>query len=153
VASVPAGAGRSHRGHRLFTVETVRLKTLYVLFCIELHTRRVRLVGVTDHPNESWVIQRAREFSMDRGGERAEGTSAPRFVIRDRDSKFTRAFDGVFASDGIQIIKTSIQAPKANAVAERWVRTVRQECLDGTVSAVSFMSTTRPQHDVGVSEP
>jgi putative transposase len=113
-----------------FTVETVRLKTLYVLFRIELGTRRVRLAGVTDHPNELWVVQRARELSMDHEGERAEGTSAPRFLIRDRDSKFTRAFDAVFASDGVQVIKTPIQAPNANAIAERWVRTVRQECLD-----------------------
>ncbi len=113
-----------------FTVETVRLTTLYVLFVIELGTRRVRLVGVTDHPSGSWVVQRARELSMEREWEPAEGTTVPRFLIRDRDSKFTRAFDDVFASDGIQIIKTPIQAPNANAFAERWVRTVREECLD-----------------------
>jgi putative transposase len=108
-----------------FTVETVRLKTLYILFCIELHTRRVRLAGVTDHPNGRWVVQRAREFSMSREEETTAGTSAPQFLIRDRDSKFTRAFDDVFASDGIQTIQTPIQAPNANAFAERWVRTVR----------------------------
>jgi hypothetical protein len=113
-----------------FTVETVRLTTLYVLFVIELGTRRVRLVGVTDHPSGSWAVQRARELSMEREREPAEGTTVPRFLIRDRDSKFTRAFDDVFASDGIQIIKTPIQAPNANAFAERWVRTVRPECLD-----------------------
>jgi putative transposase len=112
-----------------FTVETVRLTTLYVLFVIELGTRRVRLVGVTDHPSGSWVVQRARELSM---GERdtAEGTTLPRFLIRDRDSKFTRAFDDVFASDGTKIIKTPIRAPTDNAHAERWVGTVRRECLD-----------------------
>jgi putative transposase len=109
-----------------FTVETVRLKTLYVLFFIELHTRQVRLAGVTDHPNGPWVVQRAREFSM----ERPVGTTVPRFLVRDRDSKFTRVFDDVFASDGTQVIRTPIQAPNANAFAERWVRTVRQECLD-----------------------
>jgi putative transposase len=113
-----------------FTVETVRLKTLYILFLIELRTRRVRLVGVTDHPNGPWVVQRARELSMSREAERTAGTSAPRFLVRDRDSKFTRAFDDVFTCDGIQIITTPVQAPNANAVAERWVRTVRQECLD-----------------------
>jgi hypothetical protein len=74
-----------------FTVETVRLKTLYVLFFIELHTRQVRLAGVTDHPNGPWAVQRAREFSM----ERPEGATAPRFLLRDRDGKFTRAFDDV----------------------------------------------------------
>jgi len=85
-----------------FTVETVRVKTLYVLCLIELHTRQVRLAGVTDHPNRPWVVQRARELSL----ERPEGTTAPRFLIRDRDSKFTRAFDDVFAADGTQVITT-----------------------------------------------
>jgi putative transposase len=113
-----------------FTVETVHLKTLYVLFVIELHTRQVRVLGVTDHPNGPWVIQRARELSMSREKEMTAGTRAPRFLVRDRDSKFTRAFDDVFAFDGIQIIKTPVQAPNANAYAERWVRTVRSECLD-----------------------
>jgi len=109
-----------------FTVETVCLTTLYVLFFIELGTRQVRLAGVTRHPNGLWVVQRARELSM----ERPAGTATPRFLIRDRDSKFTRAFDDVFASDGTQVIKTPVQAPNANAFAERWVRTVREECLD-----------------------
>jgi hypothetical protein len=107
-------------------VETVRLKTLYVLFFIELHTRQVRLAGVTRRPNGPWVVQRARELSM----ERPEGMTTPRFLIRDRDSKFTRVFDDVFASDGTRVIMTPVQAPNANAFAERWVRTVRQECLD-----------------------
>ncbi len=109
-----------------FTVETVRLTTLYVLFFIELGTRQVRLAGVTRHPNGPWVVQRARELSM----ERPEGIITPQFLIRDRDSKFTRAFDDVFTSDGTQVIRTPIQAPNANAFAERWVQTVRQECLD-----------------------
>ena len=113
-----------------FTVETVRLTTLYVLFVIELGTRRVRLAGVTRHPSGPWVVQRARELSMEGQGERAEGTTTPRFLIRDRDSKFARAFDDVFAADGTKVIKTPVQAPNANAYAERWVRTVRAECLD-----------------------
>jgi putative transposase len=113
-----------------FTVETVHLKTLYILFFIELGTRQVRLGGVTDHPSELWIVQRAREFSMEMETDRPGNRSVPRFLLRDRDSKFTRAFDDVFASDGTRIIKTPIQAPNANAFAERWVRTVRQECLD-----------------------
>ena len=111
-----------------FTVETVRLKTLYVLFFIELHTRQVRVAGVTDHPNGAWVVQRARERSMEMDS--LEGATVPRFLLRDRDAKFTRAFDDVFTADGIRIITTPVQAPNANAAAERWVRTVRQECLD-----------------------
>jgi hypothetical protein len=111
-----------------FTVETVRLKTLYVLFFIELHTRQIRVAGVTDHPDGSWVVQRAREFSMEMDG--AEDATARRFLLRDRDTKFTRVFDDVFAADGTQVITTPVQAPNANAFAERWVRTVRQECLD-----------------------
>jgi putative transposase len=107
-------------------VETVRLKTLYVLFFIELPTRQVRVAGVTAHPNRPWVVQRARELSL----ERPERTTAPRFLLRDRDSKFTRAFDDVFTSDATQVITTPVQAPNANAFAERWVRTVRQKCLD-----------------------
>jgi putative transposase len=106
----------------VFTVETMCLKTLYVLCSIELQTRQVRLAGITAHPNGPWVVQRIRELSMRREEERTAGTSAPRFLVRDRDSKFTRAFDEVFASNGIQIIKISIQAPNANAFAERWVR-------------------------------
>jgi putative transposase len=111
-----------------FTVETVRLKTLYVLCFIELHTRQIRLAGVTDHPNGPWAVQRARALSMETEG--AQDATARRFLLRDRDSKFTRAFDGVFAADGTQVIKTPVQAPNANAFAERWVQTVRQECLD-----------------------
>jgi hypothetical protein len=111
-----------------FTVETVRLETLYLLFFSELGSRRVRLGGVTDHPSGPWVVQRTRELSIEM--EWPEATTAPRFLVRDRDSKFTRAFDDIFAVDGIQIIKTPVQAPNANAYAERWVRTVRQECPD-----------------------
>jgi putative transposase len=113
-----------------FTVETVRLKTLYVLFLSELHTRQVRLAGVTDHPNGPWVVQRARELSMRQEAERAAGTSAPRFLVRDRDSKFIRAFDDVFRAEGAEIVPTPVQAPNANALAEWWVATLRRELLD-----------------------
>jgi hypothetical protein len=109
-----------------FTVATVRLSTLYVLFMIELGTRQVRLAGVTRHPNGLWVVQRARERSM----ERPRDATTPWLLICDRDSKFTRAFDDVFTADGAQVITTPVQAPNANAFAERWVRTVREECLD-----------------------
>jgi putative transposase len=109
-----------------FTVDTVFSARLYVLFFIELGTRRVCLAGATTNPRAGWVAQQARQLAWSL----AERASPPRFLIHDRDSKFSRAFDEVFRSEGIEIIKTPIQAPKANAYAERFVGTVRRECLD-----------------------
>lgn len=109
-----------------FTVETVWLKTLYVLFFIELSTRKVHMAGVTAHPDSSWVTQQARNLFI----AREDDSFSPRFLIHDRDSKFTGPFDEVCVSEGIQIIRTPYRAPRANAFAERWVLTVRSECLD-----------------------
>ncbi len=109
-----------------FTVDTVFLKRLYVLFFVELATRRVHLAGITAHPTGGWVVQQARNLllHLDR---RADTL---RFMLLDRDSKFTAAFDAVFTAVGIEVIRTPPQAPKANAIAERWVGTVRRECTD-----------------------
>jgi putative transposase len=109
-----------------FTVETIALQRLYVLFFIELGSRRVHFAGCTANPTGPWVTQQARQFAWTL----QERPGSFRFLIGDRDSKFTRDFDAVFASEGIQIIKTPVRAPKANATAERFIRTIRAECLD-----------------------
>jgi putative transposase len=109
-----------------FTAETIALQRLYLLFFIELGSRRVHFAGCTANPSGAWVSQQARQFAWTL----QERPGSFRFLIRDRDSKFSRDFDAVFASEGIQISKTPIRAPKANATAERFVRTVRAEWLD-----------------------
>jgi hypothetical protein len=109
-----------------FTVETIWLKTIYVLFFIELGSRRVHFSGITAHPNEIWVTQQARQLVW-----KLDARESPlHFLIHDNDRKFTSAFDAVFESEDFHVINTPFRAPNANAYAERWVRTVREECLD-----------------------
>jgi putative transposase len=107
-----------------FTVETISLRRSYVLFFIELENRYAHLAGSTTNPADGWVTQQARNLTFTSVVERM------RFLIHDRDTKFTSAFDDVFLSEGIKVIHTPIRVPQANAYAERFVRTVRVECLD-----------------------
>jgi len=108
------------------TVDTLFLKRFYGLFFIELATRRVHLAGITTNPDGRWVPQQARDLVMRFDDEGIR----PQFLIRDRDSKFSRDFDEVFRSEGIHVIKAPVRAPKARAHAERWIGSVRRECLD-----------------------
>ena len=110
----------------LFHVDTVFLKRIYVLFFIEHASRTIHLMGATTNPTGAWVAQQARNLLMDLG-QRAE---AIKFLIRDRDAKFTSVFDEVFAAPGARVIKTPVRSPRANAITERWVGSVRRECTD-----------------------
>lgn len=107
------------------TVETAFLQRLHVLFFISLATRRIEHIACTSRPDGGWVTQQARNLVMQLGDDQPF-----RLLMHDRDKKFGRAFDEVFRSEGIEVIRTPIQAPNANAFAERWVRTVRVDCLD-----------------------
>jgi putative transposase len=132
---------------------------LYVLLFIELGSRRVHLAGVTAHPDGAWVTQQARNLLMPAAEPR------PRFLLRDRDAKFTRAFDNVFRSEGTKVLITPVQAPNANAYAERWIRTVRAECLDWLLIAgrghleqvlrvyIEHYNAHRPHRALGLQPP
>jgi putative transposase len=107
------------------TVETAFLQRIYVLFFISLATRRIEYGACTSNPDGGWVAQQARNLIMRLGDEQPF-----RFLVHDRDRNFSHAFDEVFRTEGIKVIRTPVQAPNANAYAERWVRTLRADCLD-----------------------
>ncbi len=107
------------------TVETASLQRIYVLFFISLATRRIEYIASTSNPDGRWVAQQARNLIMQLGDEHPFA-----FLVHDRDTKFSHAFDEILRAEGIKVIRTPIQAPNANAFAERGVRTVRADCLD-----------------------
>jgi putative transposase len=130
-----------------------------VLFAIKLRSRRAHILGVTRNPDSAWVTQQARNLAV---GERLQ---AIRFVIRDRDAKFSGPFDEVFRSEGVNIVQTPIRAPRAKAFAERWVRTDRTECLDWILvfgrrhlervlrTYTSHYNARRPYRGLGLKTP
>jgi len=143
-----------------FAVETAFLQTLYVLFFIEVGTRRVRVMSSTRNPDAAYTTQQARNLYM-----AEEPPAGVHHLIRDRDSKYTRSFDDVFDTEGARVILTPIRAPKANAYAERWVRTVRTEILDRTLVLsrrhldrllrryTSHYNSHRPHRGIGLVPP
>ena len=111
------------------TIETVTLRRFYLLLCIDIATRTVYFAGVTDHPSGVWTTQAARNLLLQYGHQLADAQA----LVRDRASQFIDAFDEIFRTKRMKILKTPVRTPVANAFAERWIATLRRELLDRTI--------------------
>jgi len=144
-----------------FQVETLFLRTVYVLFFIEVRTRKVHLAGCTEQPTAAWVTQQARTLRW----ALQDGTLPADLLLHDRDGKFPPSFDAVFRSEGLAVVHTPPRQPQANGIAERWIRSVRQECLDhllilnerhlrrALTAYVAFYNERRPHQGLGQQCP
>jgi hypothetical protein len=112
-----------------FTAELLNGTKVYVLAVIEHGTRRIRILGATEHPIQSWVVQQARNLFMDL----EDAGVSVKFVLHDRDASFTTAFDAVFHAAGARVVRSAIQAPRMNSIMERWIGSCRRELLDRTL--------------------
>jgi putative transposase len=145
----------------IFAVETARLHVVYVLYFLEVQTRRVFLAGCTAHPTGAWVTQQARDLTWVLG----EAGVRPSVLLRDRDAKFSPSFDAVFSGQAVRVVRTPARAPRANAFAERWVGTARRECLDRLLilgprhvdqvlrEYVGYCDVSRPHRALGLRPP
>jgi putative transposase len=156
----------THYEHQLlacdsFTIDPLFLQTLYVLMFIEIGSRRVHFAGCTAHPDNAWITQQARQVMW----ELDERQSAIHILIRDNDRKFSHVFDTVFRSAGIPVIPIPHHAPNANAFTERWIRCVREQCLDRVLiinqahlrrvmrEYIAFLNTARPHQRIDQQIP
>jgi putative transposase len=128
-----------------FTVSLLNGATVYVLAAIEHHTRQVRVLGVTEHPVQAWVVQQARNLLMDL----EDAGTLMKFILHDRDASFTAAFDAVFQAVGVRVIRSAVQAPRMNSIMERWIGSCRRELLDRTLvwNQQHLMSVLRQYED------
>ncbi|MFC6060857.1 integrase core domain-containing protein, partial [Streptomyces pratens] len=144
-----------------FKTRTLTGVRLYVFAVIEHTTRRIRILGVTAHPTADWVVQLGRHLAMDL----EDAGSKARFLIRDRDSRFTQAFDAVLANAGLEVVLSGIRMPRMNSIMERWIQTCRRELLDHTLiwnqrhllhalrEFESFYNRHRPHRALGQAAP
>ena len=109
-----------------FTADLLNGTGVYVLAAIEHGTRRIWILGATEHPVQAWVVQQDRNLLMDL----EDAGMRVKFVLHDRGASFTAAFDGVFQAGGARVVRCAVQAPRMNAIAERWISSARRECLD-----------------------
>jgi transposase InsO family protein len=144
-----------------FQMETIGLRTIFVLFFIEVRTRKVHLAGCTAHPTAAWVTQQARNLAW----HLQEGALSVTILLHDRDAKFPSSFDAVFRCEGLEVVRTPPRCPQANGVAERWIRSARRECLDRLLilserhlqrvlaAYISFYNERRPHQGLGQACP